>query len=153
MRNKADIISSSFWFAFSVFIGIESYRLGLGTIRQPGSGFFFFWTAIALGFMSVIIFARACVMRNNETTEPSLFRGQNTTKLVFVLIALFLYAFLIERLGFLLVTLLLFFYLLGVIEKRKIGITILVSVLVTAFAYLVFEICLESQLPKGVFGF
>jgi len=68
-----------------------------------------------------------------------------------VLISLFLYAFLMEALGFILVTLFLFLYLLGVIERRKIGMTVLISVLVTSFAYLIFELALESQLPKGIF--
>jgi len=56
-----------------------------------------------------------------------------------------------EALGFILVTLFLFLYLLGVIERRKIGMTVLISVLVTSFAYLIFELALESQLPKGIF--
>ncbi|RJR45273.1 MAG: tripartite tricarboxylate transporter TctB family protein [Desulfobacteraceae bacterium] len=151
MKNKADLISSVFWLSFSVFIGIESYRMGLGTIQQPGSGFLFFWTAAALGFMSVVVFVRAWVARGVAVTETFPFGRQNSAKLVSVLISLFLYAFLIEALGFILITLFLFLYLLGVIEKRKIGVTVLISVLVTSFAYLIFELALESQLPKGMF--
>jgi hypothetical protein len=152
MKNKADIISSLFWFCFSAFITVESYRLGLGTIRQPGSGFVFFWSSLALGFMSAVIFIRACVAGRTQAFGFSPFKAWNANKLLLVLISLFLYAVLIETLGFIVVTLLLFLFLLGVVERRKIRMTLLVSVLVTAFAYLIFEIFLESQLPKGVFG-
>jgi len=152
MKNKTDMISGLFWFCFSAFITVESYRLGLGSIRQPGSGFVFFWTSVALGFMSAVVLIRAFVAERAQATGSSRLKAGNFTKLAFVLISLFLYAFLIETLGFIGVTLLLFLFLLGIVERRKIGMTLLVSVLVTALAYLIFEIFLESQLPKGVFG-
>jgi putative effector of murein hydrolase len=69
------------------------------------------------------------------------------------LLSLFLYAILMETLGFILVTLLLFIFLLGIIEKKKWWFTVFVSVVVTVIAYLIFEIWLKSQLPKGLLGF
>jgi hypothetical protein len=39
------------------------------------------------------------------------------------------------------------------IEKRRWMFTIFVSVAVTGISYLVFEIWLKSQLPKGIMGF
>jgi len=58
-----------------------------------------------------------------------------------------------ETVGFILMTLVLFIYLLGVIEKKKWVFTIFVSVIVTVIAYLVFEVWLQSQLPKGLLAF
>jgi hypothetical protein len=54
-----------------------------------------------------------------------------------------------EKLGFIPTTLLLFIFLLGVVEKKKWFFTISTSVVVTALTYLIFEIWLKSQLPKG----
>ena len=78
---------------------------------------------------------------------------RTTTKVILVLVALFLYAALMEYLGFFIVTLALFIFLLGVIEKKKWWFAVLVSAAVTLFAYLVFETALQSQLPKGILGF
>lgn len=75
------------------------------------------------------------------------------TKVVLVLISLFLYALLMEKIGFIIITLLLFVFLLGVIEKKRWFFAIFVSILVTVIAYLIFEIWLKSQLPKGLLGF
>ena len=58
-----------------------------------------------------------------------------------------------ERLGFLIVTLLLFIFLLGVIEKKRWWFAVLVSLAVTALSYLLFEVGLQSQLPKGLLEF
>jgi phosphatidylglycerophosphate synthase len=129
--GKADRISGSFWFVFSVFISYESNKMGLGVIvrsfkKRPGEG---------------------------EEANPSIFGKRIITKLVLVLISLFLYALLMEWLGFLIVTLLLFIFLLGAIEKKRWPIVVLVSLIVTALSYLIFEVGLQSQLPKGPLEF
>jgi putative tricarboxylic transport membrane protein len=151
--GRADRMSGVFWLFFAIFIGIESYRLGLGTLHQPGPGFLFFWTSIALGLMSLVILIQA--WRSKKAGEPqvSIFGKQNTLKILLVLIAVFLYAIFMETVGFIPVTLLLFIYLLGVIEKKGWVFTVFVSVVVTVIAYLIFEVWLKSQLPKGFLGF
>jgi len=151
--GKADRISGVFWLLFAIFVSIESKRLGLGTLHQPGPGFLFFWASIALGIMSLVILIRAWMSQKTEETKISIFGGENILKILLVLISVFLYAFFMETLGFILVTLLLLLFLLGVIEKKKWGFTIFMSVMVTAIAYLIFEIWLMSQLPKGLLGF
>jgi len=55
-----------------------------------------------------------------------------------------------ETLGFIPVTLLLFFFLLGRVERKGLAFTAFVSVVVTAASYLVFEVWLMSQLPRGL---
>jgi len=150
--GKADRISGIFWLIFSVFISIESYKLGLGSLRKPGPGFFFFWTGITLGIMSLVILIRAWSQKKAEESV-SIFGKLNVTKLILVLTSVFLYALLIEKMGFIPVTLLLFIFLLGIIEKKRWPFTIFVSIAVTAIAYLVFEVWLQSQLPKGLLEF
>lgn len=153
--GKADRISGPFWFIFSVFISYESYKLGLGALRHPGPGFFFFWTGIVTASLSLVVIVRSFKKRPGEGEEaiPSIFGKWNMTKLVLVLISLFLYALLMEWLGFLIVTLLLFIFLLGVIEKKRWPLAVMVSLIVTALSYLIFEVGLQSQLPKGLLEF
>jgi putative tricarboxylic transport membrane protein len=151
--GKADRISGPFWFIFSVFISYESYKLGLGALRHPGPGFFFFWTGIVIASLSLVVIVRSFKKRPGEEAIPSIFRKWIITKLVLVLISLFLYALLMEWLGFLIVTLLLFIFLLGAIEKKRWPIVVLVSLIVTALSYLIFEVGLQSQLPKGPLEF
>lgn len=147
--SKSDRISGIFWLIFSVFVTIESYRLGLGTLHHPGPGFLFFWAAIVLGIMSLIIFIRAWRNRESEEARIHHFGKLNIKKMILVMISVLLYALLMEKLGFIPITFLLFIFLLGVVERKKWFFTISTSVLVTALTYLIFEIWLKSQLPKG----
>jgi hypothetical protein len=149
--GKADRISGSFWFIFSVFISYESYKLGLGVLRHPGPGFFFFWTGIVTAILSLTVILRSFQKGVGVGTTESIFGNWHLQKIVLVLHSLFLYALLMERLGFLIVTLLLFIFLLGVIEKKRWLFAVPASLLVTALSYLIFEVALQSQLPKGLF--
>ena len=150
---KADRISGIPWLLFSVFIIIESYRLGLGTLHQPGAGFLYFWSGIALGMMSLWILIRAWSSKRAEEPEVALFGGENILKILLVLVSLFLYAFFMEVVGFILITLFLFIFLLGIVEKRGWRFTVFVSVIVTVISYLIFEKWLQSQLPRGLLEF
>ncbi len=151
--GKADRISGIFWLCFAVLFIIQSYHLGLGTLHKPGPGFLFFWVNIVLGIMSLVVLIRAWVGKKGEIPQPAIFGTQNVSKIIFVLISLFLYALLMETIGFIPVTLLLFIFLLGIIEKRKWYYTAFVSILVTVISYLIFETWLQSQLPKGLLEF
>jgi len=150
---RADRVSGIFWLCFSVLVIIQSYHLGLGTLHKPGPGFLFFWVNIVLAIMSLVVLIRAWVSKKEEGPQPSIFGTQNVSKIIFVLVSLFLYALLMEIVGFIPITLLLFIYLLGIIEKKRWLYTISVSVVVTAISYLIFETWLQSQLPKGLLGF
>lgn len=151
--SKADRISGIFWFIFAVIVTIESRRMGLGALHRPGPGFLFFWAGILLAIMSLIILIRAWITQKEAGAGGFIFGGQNVGKIVLVLISLFLYVLLMERLGFIVVTFLLFLFLLGIVEKRGWVLTILTSLGVTVAAYLIFETALQSQLPKGLLGF
>jgi len=151
--GRADRISGFFWLLFSLVASIESYRLGLGTLHEPGPGFLFFWTGIAMAIMSIAVIIRAWGLLKAGEPRSSIFQKDNLLKIVFILFALFLYAFFMEILGFILITLLLFIFLLGVVEKKRWYFTLIISVAVTVIAYLLFETWLQSQLPKGLLGF
>jgi phosphatidylglycerophosphate synthase len=125
----------------------------MGTLHKPGPGFLFFWVNIVLAIMSLVVLIRAWARKKGEGPQPAIFGRQNVSKIIFVLISLFLYALLMETVGFVPVTLLLFVFLLGIVEKKKWYYTVFVSIVVTVVSYLIFETWLQSQLPKGLLGF
>lgn len=151
--RRLDWISGLFWLGFSILVGIESHRLGLGSLHKPGPGFLFFWASVFLGIMSILVLLRARESGRREKTEMNLFQRAHLFKIILVLISVFLYAIFMETVGFILITLLLFIFLLGVIEKKRWVYTIFVSLMVTASTYLIFEVWLKSQLPKGILEF
>lgn len=152
--GKADRISGAFWFVFGVFVTIESYRMGLGTLRRPGPGFLFFWAGILMAILSLIVLSRGWAdSRREALPTKAIFGPIDFLKIALVSASVFLYALFMERLGFIPVTMILLLFLLGVIERKGITLSVFISVVVTAAAYLIFEVLLHSQLPKGFLGF
>jgi putative tricarboxylic transport membrane protein len=151
--GKADLWSGIFWLIFSLFASYQSYKLGLGALRQPGPGFLFFWTGIVIAILSVVVIVRSLRKRLTGEAQTPVVGRSNVAKVVFVLLALFVYALLMEWLGFLILTMLLFVFLLRVVERKPWWYALVVSLAITVAAYLVFEKALQSQLPKGLLDF
>jgi putative tricarboxylic transport membrane protein len=151
--DKVDRISGSFCLIFFLFMSYHSYKLGMGTLHQPGPGFVFFWAGIVMSCLSLTVIVGSFRKHSPEDDKELLLGKGNMTKVILVLVSLFLYGLLLERLGFLIVTLLLLLFLLGVIEKKTWTFTIPVSLVVTMSYYLLFEVGLQSQLPKGLLEF
>jgi putative tricarboxylic transport membrane protein len=148
--GKADRISGTVLGLFSIYIAIESYRLGIGSLRVPGPGFIVFWAAIAIGIMAIAVVLRTWSRGNEGKAESLIFGKRNLPKIGLVVLFLFLYAFFMETLGFVPVTLLLFILLLGWIERKNWRLVGVISVLVTTIAYLIFDVWLQAQLPLGL---
>ena len=74
-------------------------------------------------------------------------------KIALVLLALLLYAFLLERLGFVLTTFILLSFLLGLIEGTHWARSLGVASAAAIGSFAIFELWLRIRLPKGLFGF
>ena len=142
-----DLTSSLFWLAFAIFFSIESLtQLKLGTLHQPGPGFFPFWAGVVLGLLSLILLLNS--LRNQERLSLS---GLKSWKLLLVAGALLAYLLLLETLGFVTITFLFLFLLLRL--EYKGWVFSAVSALLGALAsYAIFQLWLKTQLPTGPFG-
>ena len=136
-----------FFFFFSLYICFESVRLGLGNWRKPGAGFLCFWAGVILGILALVVLFQS--RRQKGTLEGSKeqvrWRGA-----IFGFLSLLAFMLIMDKLGFIVTTFLFIGFLLKVVE-RKSWITAAVTALaVTVSSYLLFEICLQSELPKGI---
>jgi putative tricarboxylic transport membrane protein len=147
--KKPDRWSSLFWLAFSIFICVESVRLKIGTFHNPGTGFFPFLAGIVFGILSLVLLIRSLVAKERVDAVLGKVRWKNV---IFVLICLFVYAVVLERLGFMISTILFIAILLKVIEKKRWSLVVLISVSATLIFWVIFQLWLQSQLPKGVLG-
>jgi len=151
--KSRDIISSIFWLTIGMGVCYGGYELELGTLNDPGSGFLFFWVGIIMIGLSLSILIRAM----KETAVPGelkrvLWTEIRWKKIVSVLVALFLYAYVFTFLGFIVSTFLLLTFLFKVVEPQKWSWAILGAIISTLTAYGIFQLWLGSQLPKGFLG-
>jgi putative tricarboxylic transport membrane protein len=143
-----DLTSALFWLAIAIFFSIEGLiQLKLGTLRQPGPGFFPFWGGVVLGILSLVLLLNS--LKNRDT--PSL-PGLKSSKFLLATGAILAYLLLLETLGFVTITFLFLFLLLRL--EYKGWVFSAVSALVGAVAaYALFQLWLKTQLPAGPFGF
>jgi len=147
-----DQTSSLFWLLVSVSVFIESLRLGIGTLHNPGRGFLTFGASGILGILSLILFLQASLRKEKVKAAPFL-AGPLWKRILLVLIVLILYSRLMPVLGYLISTFLLMTTLFLILERKKIVFVFVSSILTTIFTYLVFSKWLNCQFPDGLFGF
>lgn len=113
-----------------------------------------FLAGLLLGFLALMDLASGFMVRwKEEKEDKKIWSEINWGKLILTMALLFVYTFLSSTLGFVIGTILLFLYLFRMMEPRPWWIILLASLTTTGLFYLVFQIGLESQLPRGFWGF
>ena len=151
MKSR-DMISSLFWMAMGLGICYGGYDLHLGSLHEPGSGFMFFWVGVIMIGLSLIILIKAVREKGQKGELKILWTEIRWQKVILVLAALFIYAYVLTPLGFILTTILLLIFLFKAIEPQKLSWAILGAVVFTLAAYSLFRFWLGCQLPQGLLG-
>jgi putative tricarboxylic transport membrane protein len=149
--KRTYVIVNIFWLVLSTAVCVESWSLKVGGLHNPGPGFLPFYTAILLGLLALISLLQT--LKESEGSASEIWGGIQFGKLAILLGTLFLYVFLLDRLGFLLGTFLLLLVLFRIVEPYGWKTILLSSLLTIGGMYLFFVILLESRLPRGFLGF
>jgi hypothetical protein len=149
---NTDKATSTFWLCISVIVSVASFRLGLGKLSTPGSGFLPFGAAVLLGMLSIVCFLQAMGREKSAEAQP-LFHGMLWPRVILVFIALFAYAQLIPFGGYNMTTFLLMAFLFRIAGQKKVWKVALYSLTTTALSYYVFSRWLNLQFPMGPLGF
>ena len=146
-----DVYSSVFWLVFSIYIALESYRLGLGKWDDPGPGYFPFGAALLFACMAFVVFVRSLSIGPvSKTDAGQRYRWQNV---ILVLIAMVLYTLLLNSIGFVLCTFLIVVFFVKVVALRRWTSSIMMALCMSIGSYLLFSFFLKAPLPKGFFLF
>lgn len=151
-RTKAIAASAGtlFWIAVGLVTCYGATRLGVGSITDPSAGFIFFWSGLVLIVLSLIVFLDTLRSFANTVRQMP---ETNWPKIALVLFALLLYAFFLEKLGFVFTTFVLMSFLLGCIQSAGWLRSFAVAGAAALTAYAIFELWLKIRLPKGIVGF
>ena len=150
-----DQISGVSALLFSLFVMKESYGLDLGTLYAPDAGFLPFVSALALGVLALLLllssFMRPVKARAKE--GDIYFNKPRLRKTSYVVISLFVFAIFLNTLGFLICTMIFLAFLLKVVEPHKWPIVLTIAISVSFISFVIFDVFLKTQLPRGLLAF
>jgi putative tricarboxylic transport membrane protein len=147
MVRRAEFWGGLFWLAFGAFVTWQGWLLELGTLREPGSGFVFFWLGLMISVFAVVIALNG--VRGKGPLLSDLWHGARWRNVLMVILALVAFGFLFEGLGFVLCSLALLLFLMTVVDPVKPVLSIPISVVAAVGVWYVLEKVLLVQLPKG----
>jgi hypothetical protein len=149
--RKFDLISSTFWLIVATLICVESYRHNLGDFQNPGPGFLPFVSGLVMGGSGLLVMIP--VLRKEVSEKKAFFEGgTGWHKVVLTLVPIFIYALLLQFMGFLLTTFLVMGSLFKFIEPQRWRTVFLWTIIATLGSYLIFRVWLEVDMPQGFLG-
>jgi putative tricarboxylic transport membrane protein len=141
-----------FWLLFSLITCVEAYRLKLGTVHEPGPGFFPFGAGLIMLILALAALLQSVTnkQRVEGTSRQETFRWWN---IVIILAAITAYALSLEKIGFLINTFVFMCLLLKVVEPQTWKTAIIGGLITTVAANLIFNVIFRTQIPNGILGF
>ncbi len=149
--KKKDFRGGLVWLIFAVVLCIESYRLNIGTLHNPGPGFYPLVVGLTLLLFSFILLFSSIFLEKEGLTEKTEEKS-NKKNILLIVFLLLLYAIVYEYLGFIVSTLLFIICILKIIERKKWLVAISFAIFTAAISYMVFNLWLNANLPKGILG-
>jgi putative tricarboxylic transport membrane protein len=147
---NADFLGGLFWLVLGAGVTWAGYDLDIGKLHAPGSGFMLFWLGLLMIGLASTIVAHAAV--HDGPSIASLWSGTRWGKVVVVMTALLVYAFLFEPIGFIAGGLGLVLMLMLFVDPVNWKIAVPVSVLAVFGLWAALTKWLKIQLPAGVLG-
>jgi putative tricarboxylic transport membrane protein len=144
-------VSAFFILCYALFICVESYRLGLGSLSQPGPGFVPLGSGVVIGIFALLLLSGTG--RKKKEMKAISSRGHIAwRKPGSVVISLLAYAGFLNVLGFYLINIVWLVFVCKVIGKMGWGATLGLSLGSAVLSYFLFENYLTIRFPRGVFG-
>jgi putative tricarboxylic transport membrane protein len=133
-----------------IWVIIDSYRLGLQTIENPGAGLFPFLQGVLLCLVGLQILISSLKSSSDIDTvkkERGIEPKANLKRVGAATACLVGYALLLEKLGYAITTFLFLFGLLWIGYHRRWLFVFEVSIVVTILSYLLFDVFLKVPFP------
>lgn len=147
---RRDAVAAAALLLFAAAVGSESARLlPFGVVRNPGPGFFPWWTSLVLGFLALLLLGQSLLVRPAPRLNEA--RGR-FAKVAGVLAVLAVYSLVLDAIGYPLATFFLVLFMLRVTEPHRWPLALGMALLAAGGSYLVFAVWLSVPLPAGPFG-
>jgi putative tricarboxylic transport membrane protein len=152
--KRAQKVEGFFWVAIGAIICIFAWKAHLGSFLEPGPGFVPFLSGLFIAIVGLIMLLSQILSKMSQGNSLDLglaFRNISWFRLVFTMVLLFGYAVFLNTFGYIITTFLTMWGLFYDQEKHNWATSLMASSVTVGGTYLVFEIWLRCQLPRGIF--
>lgn len=146
--NADNLLSSVLWLIVGVVAATLAWQLGLGTVSQPGPGFFPFWSGVTLALLAAILALLSTPGFGEWKQRSKLTDAFNQPRIV-CLLAVGAYIAVLPLLGFTSASFLLLMVLTGVIGQSRWRSRVLVSLATVIIFWAIFDLLLGLGLPSS----
>jgi putative tricarboxylic transport membrane protein len=148
-----DLTSAVFWFILSAVVLVQSLRMGIGTLGNPGMGFMACGASGIMALLSLILLIQSIVKKKGVEESVHPFSGLFLGRVVGFVIAVLLYIVFLPFFGYLVATFLLMGTLLALVGRRKWWLLIMFPALSSIVSYYIFAKLFKCPFPTGILGF
>ena len=142
------------WMTLGLGQCFESWRLGLGTISEPESGFMPFVLGLVIIVLAALLLVESSVaVKRSPGKKGSLWSEVHWRRILWVSLLLLGYSLLLPKIGYLLATFLLAVFLLRGADPMKWVTTLVIGFLTSVITYYVFGVWLSVPFPRGILNF
>ena len=150
---KRDVIGSLVWMGFGGIFAVSALRQGLFAKGLPGPGLLPFISGIALIALSLFVLVPALLKADKGQGDGVPMAPGGLKKAILAIVALLAYSFLLEPVGYLIMTFAFILFATRLMAKGRWWVSITVAFSASAVSYALFEVLLSVSLPKGLLAF
>ena len=150
---NAERAGGVFWLIFGLAVVYGSYKLELGTFQAPGSGFLGFLAGSFVSLLALVVLLQTFFDKDKKGSLSSLWKDSKWRRPATVALLILVYILALERLGFVLTSLLFMLTMFKWVEKLTWPKAVMVTLAVVVCSYLLFHTLLKTSLPQGAWGF
>ncbi len=142
------------WLGIGITMCGLAWRVNLGSFQEPGPGFVAFVSGLFIFSIGVILLVSEGLSKmslGNRSDLSQAFQNISWPRLAYTMALLTVYGLLLNILGYIITTFLVMWGLFHDWEKNRWASSLLASLTTVGVTYLVFEVWLHCQFPRGIF--
>jgi hypothetical protein len=143
-------IACLIWFGLGGFFSVGSIKYGVGSLSEPGPGFFPLVAGLMLSLSAIGHLAHLIHQPFSSTHEGILWAEARWGRGAAVVAGLILYAFTVDFLGYVIATFLLMLVFFSLYDWKRWKVALIGSLAVISVTYMVFCFWLKVQFPAGL---
>ncbi len=154
--RRRETVMAIVWLVLGLTIAIWCATFPFGDWEGPGPGFFPFMLGVIIFLLGGVLLVTKISQNREDSTQvlgPLIPAGAPLRRVASALGAMLLSTALLEFLGFLITIFFLILFLIQSIEHRKWKVAIFYALLSSLSSFIIFQVLLKTQLPRGILGF